>query len=80
MKAVDYPIRHEVDGLSFSFYSDEEVRRLSVKEITSSVVFDAFNNAVPGGLYDASLGPTENHIVCPTCFMTFEDCPGHMGE
>ena len=43
-------------------------------------MFDAFNNAVPGGLYDAALGPTENHIVCPTCFLTFEDCPGHIGE
>lgn len=53
---------------------------MSVKEITSSLVFDSFNNAVPGGLYDAALGPTENHIMCPTCFMTFEECPGHLGN
>ncbi len=36
-----------VVGTSFRFYTDDEVRRLSVKRVTNPVTFDAFNHATP---------------------------------
>ena len=38
-----------------------QVRKLSVKQIVSPIVFDNLKNAVPGGLCDAALGPMEPH-------------------
>lgn len=36
-----------------------QVRKLSVKRIITPIIFDNLKNAVPGGLYDPSLGPLE---------------------
>ncbi|OQS01274.1 DNA-directed RNA polymerase I subunit RPA1 [Achlya hypogyna] len=73
-------LRHEVADVSFGFYSDDEVRALSVKQITSRVSFDALKNAVIGGLYDPALGPIDFNMICPTCHMTQKECPGHLGH
>lgn len=32
------------------------------------------------GLYDPSLGPTDQNSLCMTCGLTYKDCPGHMGH
>ena len=47
----------EVDSVHFSFYSDDEIKRISVKKITKSERLDAKNHPVPGGLLDPALGP-----------------------
>ena len=36
-----------------------QVRKLSVKRIVTPIIFDNLKNAVPGGLYDPSLGPLD---------------------
>jgi len=46
-----------VDSIHFSFYSDDEIKRISVKKITKSERLDAKNHPVPGGLLDPALGP-----------------------
>lgn len=38
-----------------------QIRKLSVKRITSPLVYDNLKNAVPNGLYDAAMGPMETH-------------------
>jgi hypothetical protein len=40
------------------------VKKFSVKRISNPLMFDPLNNAVPEGLYDPALGPTENHQRC----------------
>lgn len=37
-----------------------QIKKLSVKRITSPVVFDNLKNPVPGGLYDPALGPYDS--------------------
>ena len=76
----DVAISHEVSNVGFSFYSSEEIEKLSVKRITSSIAFDSLNNPIPGGLYDPAMGPVDNHVICPTCNLPTDDCPGHMGK
>jgi DNA-directed RNA polymerase I subunit RPA1 len=73
-------IRHQVEEVRFGFFTDAEIRAISVKQITSPVTFDALNNALPGGLYDPALGPTQPHTKCITCGQDQTDCPGHVGH
>ena len=40
------------------------MKKFSVKRISNPLMFDPLNNAVPEGLYDPALGPTENHQRC----------------
>ena len=83
MKASNAPLmqaRSKVVSTSFSFYTAEDVRRLSVVQITSPVAFDTLNNPIPGGLYDPKMGPADLGVVCTTCGLTFESCPGHHGR
>lgn len=78
--AEEEGVFHEISGMSFSFFRPEEVRKLSVKKITSATAFDQMNHPVPGGVYDPALGPTEPRDYCPTCSLLQKDCPGHMGH
>jgi DNA-directed RNA polymerase beta' subunit len=73
-------IRHSVEEVRFGFLSDEEIRSVSVKQITSPMTFDALNNPLPGGLYDPALGPSQLRAVCPTCGQDQQSCPGHIGH
>ncbi|KAF0775815.1 hypothetical protein AaE_000483, partial [Aphanomyces astaci] len=73
-------LRHEVSEVSFGFYSDDEIRDLSVKQITSRISFDTLKNPVLGGLYDPALGPVDFNMICPTCHLTQKECPGHLGH
>ena len=49
-------VSHQVDGISFSLYSAEEIRSLSVMQVTNPNVFDVLGHPASGGLYDPALG------------------------
>lgn len=51
------PISHQVKGLYFTFYTPDEIRKLSVKKLTQPVTFDTLGIAQKNGLYDPALGP-----------------------
>ena len=53
----DVPVAHQVKGLFFTFYSPEEIRKLSTKKLTQPVTFDTLGIAQKNGLYDPALGP-----------------------
>lgn len=74
--------RHEVQGIRFGMYTDEDVRQRSVIEITSPQAYDALGTALPAGLYDPLLGPTDNNgsAPCLTCGQLYNNCPGHWGH
>jgi DNA-directed RNA polymerase I subunit RPA1 len=67
-------------GAGFSFYSDDEIRRMSVKRLTNPQTFDSFGHPTPDGVYDKALGPVDYKDVCPTCTLPFAECPGHLGH
>ncbi|KAL0227467.1 hypothetical protein RCL1_003611 [Eukaryota sp. TZLM3-RCL] len=74
------PLQHVPFGLDFSFYSREEVEKLSVCKVYNPVLFDTLNNPCKNGLYDPSLGPLNRMDACPTCKLNQTSCPGHMGH
>uniref|UniRef100_A0A667Y6A9 DNA-directed RNA polymerase I subunit RPA1 n=1 Tax=Myripristis murdjan TaxID=586833 RepID=A0A667Y6A9_9TELE len=52
-----------LESMSFSMYSAEEIRRLSVKAITNFRFLDSVGNVAPNSLYDLALGPADNKEV-----------------
>ncbi|PVH47541.1 hypothetical protein PAHAL_4G083800 [Panicum hallii] len=70
----------EVDSIHFSFYSDDEIKRISVKKITKSERLDAKNHPVPGGLLDPAMGPINDTDTCKCCGQHSARCPGHFGH
>ena len=54
---IAHSLHAEVDSLSFSFLSAEEIRSISVKLIDNPILLDNLNLPNRGGLYDPKLGP-----------------------
>lgn len=77
---VGNPVSKEIDTVSFSFYSADEVKNLSVKKITNPTLFDAMGYPVTNGLYDMALGPLNEKYTCKTCHLSYHYCPGHFGH
>ena len=75
-------LTQQVVGTSFGIFTDAELRRLSVKRVSSAVSFDQFSHAAPDGLYDRALGPsgTDHTALCATCGLNAFECPGHPGH
>lgn len=57
-----------------------QIKRISVKEVTSPIIFDNLKNAVIGGLYDPAFGPMDPRETCRTCGLNSYECPGHFGH
>ena len=55
-KGKEQIVSHRLFGLSFGLYSSEEIKKLSVKEITNPTSFDSLSHCTHGGLYDPALG------------------------
>lgn len=49
--------------VAFRNYTSEEIKKLSVKEITHSQFFTEIGTPVPGGLYDSALGKKEIFLI-----------------
>ena len=46
----DSLINARLDGTRFSFYSDKEIEKISVKEISNPMAYDELGNPTTGGL------------------------------
>jgi len=73
-------VTQEADRFGFDFYTSDEIRRHSVKQITSRKIYDAFGQPIPGGLYDPAMGPTGKFETCVTCALDHSLCSGHFGH
>ena len=75
--------KHEVPskiiGVQFSIPSPEEIRRMSVAEITSKETY-INNRPAVNGLFDPRMGVLEPGIVCPTDGHTYINTPGYFGH
>ncbi|KAJ7682575.1 hypothetical protein DFH06DRAFT_1161561 [Mycena polygramma] len=77
---IAHSLPSTVSGVSFSFLTGEDVRRISVKQIVNVNLLDDLNRPNIGGLYDPALGPSDRQDICATCRLTFYTCPGHFGH
>lgn len=75
-------ISEKVKQVDFSFFSADDIKRLSVVEIKNPIAFDSLKNPCAEGLYDPLMGanPYDRLVKCPTCQKQEQQCPGHMGH
>lgn len=68
-----------IDSVQFYVFGNEENLRDSYALVDKK---DSFQQAqpVPGGIYDAHMGTTENSWRCHTCLNNKLYCPGHDGH
>uniref|UniRef100_A0A182N9R4 DNA-directed RNA polymerase subunit n=1 Tax=Anopheles dirus TaxID=7168 RepID=A0A182N9R4_9DIPT len=67
-------------NLEFSVFTTEDIRKISVMRVTMPRSFDELSNAIRGGLYDPSMGPSLRDEVCMTCSRDEAMCEGHFGH
>jgi DNA-directed RNA polymerase I subunit RPA1 len=67
---IAHSLPSTVSGVSFSFLTGEDVRRISVKQIVNVNLLDDLNRPNIGGLYDPALGPTGRQDMCVEQFIT----------
>ncbi|GAA6000410.1 hypothetical protein JCM10207_008000 [Rhodosporidiobolus poonsookiae] len=77
---ISQPVSSQITSVSFSYLHSNDIRRVSVKQVTNPVLFDNLNNPNAGGLYDPAFGPLGKGDICSTCHLTSFDCPGHFGH
>ena len=75
-------IHEEASGVHFGLFSSDEIRGLSACHVSSPVSFNGLGHPVPNGLYDLKMGPfsDRNDMMCSTCYLHCEHCPGHLGH
>lgn len=49
-------IKDRFNATSYSFYTDEEIERLSVKAVLNPTAFDHLGKPLAGGIYDKAFG------------------------
>ena len=72
-------IASKIIGVQFSIPSPEEIRRMSVAEITSKETY-INNRPAINGLFDPRMGILEPGLICPTDGHTYIDTPGFFGH
>jgi DNA-directed RNA polymerase II subunit RPB1 len=68
-----------IKGIRFCILSPDEIKRMSVAEITNTNTFQ-FNEPVMNGLFDPRMGVLDNNKLCQTCHQKNTFCPGHFGH
>ena len=61
---VSLAVPSVVQSVSFSVLTTDDVRRISVKQVTNPVLLDGLNRPNVGGLYDPALGPVHKQDMC----------------
>jgi DNA-directed RNA polymerase beta' subunit len=67
----------EISKISFGVYSSEEIKSMSVAEITSSRY--SLDENLYDTVYDPRLGSIKTGVICEICRLDAYLCPGHMG-
>lgn len=80
--------KYDIKQVKFGLLNAEEIRKMSVVEITESkfVPKDRQTNSDgrilyrPNSVYDVRMGPMNPTDVCPTCHKISRKCQGHFGH
>lgn len=74
------PIAHYIDRASFSIWSKEEIKGISVKKVTEPKSFEKGGALNQDGLYSRAMGACKKFEICTTCGLNDSSCPGHYGH
>jgi hypothetical protein len=76
---IAHSLPSTITGVSFSFLTSQDIRRISVKQIVNPVLLDDLNRPNIGGLYDPALGPSDRSdmsvlLVIPPPLLLIYSC------
>tara|TARA_A100001015_G_scaffold91332_1_gene101712 strand:+ start:212 stop:4660 length:4449 start_codon:yes stop_codon:yes gene_type:complete len=71
--------KSKIIGIQFSLLSADQIRTMSVAEITSKETY-INNKPVIGGVFDPRLGVLDPGLICPTDGLDNISCPGYFGH
>lgn len=72
---------HKAKGIQFGILTEEDILRLSVCEVTSTLIYDKeFNIPAKNGINDPRMGVSMRGLLCQTCNGEIKECPGHFGH
>jgi DNA-directed RNA polymerase II subunit RPB1 len=69
----------KIIGIQFSILSPDEIRKMSVVQITTKDTY-INNKPVVGGLFDPRMGVLEPGMICPTDGLNYMQTPGYFGH
>lgn len=72
----------DLDAIQFSVIDEDDVRSISVLEVTETEIYDE-NGAIRSGLRDDEMGPTcigKSENRCKVCDQSVQNCGGHFGH
>ncbi|XP_014223617.1 DNA-directed RNA polymerase I subunit RPA1 [Trichogramma pretiosum] len=71
----------ELTNLKFSVLTEEDIKHLSCKKVTTPDSFNSLGHPLHGGLHDPHLGPlSETSEPCKICNSNVFKCTGHYGH
>jgi len=79
----NYADNSQISKIEFGVYGNPEIKRYSeIDDVLGINIPEAYDSGEPkqGGLIDKRLGVTDYNMVCDTCGLTTNDCPGHFGH
>jgi DNA-directed RNA polymerase II subunit RPB1 len=72
---------HKAKSIQFGILTEEDILRLSVCEVTSTLIYDKeFNIPARDGINDPRMGVSMRGLLCQTCNGEIKECPGHFGH
>lgn len=80
MAITEEEISKIIGGMKFGVLSPNEIRRLSITEVTMADTYDEDGMPIISGLMDGRFGTLEPRQRCKTCGNTAARCPGHFGH
>lgn len=74
-------IHYYPESVTFGFHTSDDIKKISVVEVSNPETFNALGYPTTGGLYDVLMGPsTDKSGNCGTCHLDKKYCPGHYGH
>ena len=75
-------ITHQLSSVRFDFYTPEEIKRISMKQLTVPNIYNEIGTPNPGSLSDPCLGvgAFDRNSTCVVCHQNNENCTGHFGH
>ncbi|MFH1327924.1 MAG: DNA-directed RNA polymerase subunit A' [Candidatus Bathyarchaeota archaeon] len=77
---VDEEVTKVISKIKFGTLSPQELRKLSVVEVTEADTYDEDGAPIVSGLMDDRLGTLEPRARCKTCGNVAAKCAGHFGH
>ena len=75
-------IKYELNNVKFDFYTPEEIKRISMKQLTVTKVHNDLGTPNPGSFADPCMGvgAFDKNSTCEICHQNNENCTGHFGH